>query len=156
VVYNTRDYWVFGICPSSGILKNTTFRETGCFPPRKKLPSLILTGPQSRCLPPSYLMTETNPISETCSLAYRMMEKVQKPSNPEDYIYFLCVTYLANLGLSDLTKWRTEIMKLFIIRSMFMCSYFISYAKILKINFCLFATTSYENRPTGSTMSVCM
>jgi hypothetical protein len=27
MVCNTRDYWVFGLCPSSGILKNTTFRE---------------------------------------------------------------------------------------------------------------------------------
>jgi hypothetical protein len=23
MVYNTRDYWVFGLCPSSGIVKNT-------------------------------------------------------------------------------------------------------------------------------------
>jgi hypothetical protein len=40
---------------------------------------------QSRCLPSPHLRTETDPISETlCSLEYRMMENVQKPSNPED------------------------------------------------------------------------
>jgi hypothetical protein len=27
-----RDYWVFGHCPSSGILKNTTFRKLDVFP----------------------------------------------------------------------------------------------------------------------------
>jgi hypothetical protein len=32
MVYATRDYWVFGLCPSSGILKNTTFRKLGLFP----------------------------------------------------------------------------------------------------------------------------
>jgi hypothetical protein len=32
MVYTTRDCWVFGICPSSGMLKNTTFRKLGLFP----------------------------------------------------------------------------------------------------------------------------
>jgi hypothetical protein len=32
MVYNMRDYWVFGLRPSSGILKNTTFRELDLFP----------------------------------------------------------------------------------------------------------------------------
>jgi hypothetical protein len=27
-----RNYWVFGLCPSSGILKNTTFRKLDLFP----------------------------------------------------------------------------------------------------------------------------
>jgi hypothetical protein len=41
-----------------------------------------------RCLPPPHLSTKTDPVSETlCSLEYRTMGKVQKPSNPE-----LCVT----------------------------------------------------------------
>jgi hypothetical protein len=34
MVYNTRDYWVFGLFPSYGILKNTTEKnvlETGSF-----------------------------------------------------------------------------------------------------------------------------
>jgi hypothetical protein len=31
VVHNIRDYWVFGICPSSGIIKNTTFRKLNLF-----------------------------------------------------------------------------------------------------------------------------
>jgi hypothetical protein len=32
MVYNTRDYWVFGLHPSCGILKNTTFRKLNLFP----------------------------------------------------------------------------------------------------------------------------
>jgi hypothetical protein len=32
MVNNTQDYWVFGLCPSSGILKNTTFRKLDLFP----------------------------------------------------------------------------------------------------------------------------
>jgi hypothetical protein len=32
MVNNTQNYWVFGLCPSSGILKNTTFRKLDLFP----------------------------------------------------------------------------------------------------------------------------
>jgi hypothetical protein len=32
IVYNTRDYWVFGLCPSSKILKNITFRIPNLIP----------------------------------------------------------------------------------------------------------------------------
>jgi hypothetical protein len=31
MVYNTRDCWVFGFCPSSGMLKNITFRKLDLF-----------------------------------------------------------------------------------------------------------------------------
>jgi hypothetical protein len=36
VVYNTQNYWVFGICPSSGILKarKHNVSESGCFRPQ--------------------------------------------------------------------------------------------------------------------------
>jgi hypothetical protein len=34
MAYNTRDYWVFGLRPLSGILKNTTFRKLICFHPQ--------------------------------------------------------------------------------------------------------------------------
>jgi hypothetical protein len=33
MVYNTLDYWVFGLFPLSGILKNTTFWKLNLFPP---------------------------------------------------------------------------------------------------------------------------
>jgi hypothetical protein len=33
VVYNTQNYWVFGLFPSSCILENTTFRKLDLFPP---------------------------------------------------------------------------------------------------------------------------
>jgi hypothetical protein len=32
VVNDTRNYWDFGFCPSSGILKNTSFRKLDLFP----------------------------------------------------------------------------------------------------------------------------
>jgi hypothetical protein len=35
MVYDIQDYWVFGLCPSSGILKaqkNTTLRKLDLFP----------------------------------------------------------------------------------------------------------------------------
>jgi hypothetical protein len=54
---DTQNYWTSGICPSSGIPKNTT---------------------------PLSPRTETDPVSETfCSLKYRKMKKVQKHCNPE-------------------------------------------------------------------------
>jgi hypothetical protein len=37
ILMNTQDYWAFGLCPSSGILKNTkntTFRKQNQFPKR--------------------------------------------------------------------------------------------------------------------------
>jgi hypothetical protein len=32
MVYNTRDYWTFGLCPSFVILINTTIRKLDLFP----------------------------------------------------------------------------------------------------------------------------
>jgi hypothetical protein len=32
MVYNTQNYWVFGLIPSSGILENTTFRKLDLYP----------------------------------------------------------------------------------------------------------------------------
>jgi hypothetical protein len=35
MVYDIQDYWVFGLCPTSGIIKtqkNTTFRKLDLFP----------------------------------------------------------------------------------------------------------------------------
>jgi hypothetical protein len=32
MVYNTQNYWGFGLIPSSGILENTTFRKLNLFP----------------------------------------------------------------------------------------------------------------------------
>jgi hypothetical protein len=31
MVYKSRDYWVFGFCSTSGILKNMTFRKLHLF-----------------------------------------------------------------------------------------------------------------------------
>jgi hypothetical protein len=80
MVYNTQNYCVFGLFPSSGIQENTTFRKLDLFPPSVKV-KLFLGGAQlSRCLLPHlHLRTKTDPVSETpCSLEYQTMEKVQK------------------------------------------------------------------------------
>jgi hypothetical protein len=90
MVYNTRDCWVFGPSPSSGILKNTTFRKLDLFlssgdgwETPTQLGSLERTNLNhwSRCLPYPHLRTGMHPASETlCSLEYQMMDGVQKPS----------------------------------------------------------------------------
>jgi hypothetical protein len=49
MVYNTRNYWGFGVCPSSGIVKNTPFRKLDLLPSsgeRVKTPTLL--GPLER------------------------------------------------------------------------------------------------------------
>jgi hypothetical protein len=33
MVYNTKDYWVSGLCPSSSVLENTKFQKLDLFPP---------------------------------------------------------------------------------------------------------------------------
>jgi hypothetical protein len=53
MVYNTQNYWVFGLFPSSGILENTMFRKLDLIP-----------------------FSGKGPVSETsCSLEYQTMEK---------------------------------------------------------------------------------
>jgi hypothetical protein len=73
--YSSKNYWIFGLFLSSGILENTTFLKLDLFPSSDVF------------LPHLHLRTETGPVFETsCSLEYQMMEKVQKPSN------FVCYT----------------------------------------------------------------
>jgi hypothetical protein len=76
MVYEGRDRWVFGLCLSFGILKNTKKQWLGLD---------TSNGPNKQmCLLPPNMRTETDQVSETfCSLEYRTMTKVQKPSNPE-------------------------------------------------------------------------
>jgi hypothetical protein len=79
MVSNTLDYWVFGRFPSSGILKNTTFRKLDLFPSSGEK---VVTQ-QSMCLSPPHLKTETDPVSEKlCSSEYRTMDRVQNPVIP--------------------------------------------------------------------------
>jgi hypothetical protein len=50
-INDPRNYWVFGLCPSSGILKNATFRKLDPFPSSGErvgtpaLLSLSINGP---------------------------------------------------------------------------------------------------------------
>jgi hypothetical protein len=102
MMYNTWDYWVSGLYPSSRILKNTFFRKLDLFQSScegwEKTTMLgqietanynhwktyvsITTAP--------HLRTETDPVSEMlCSLEYRAMDKVQKPNNSRRYGYLI-------------------------------------------------------------------
>jgi hypothetical protein len=70
MVFNIGDYWAYGLCPFSRILKNTTFRKLDLFP----------SSDEGMWTPTN--LTETDPVSETlCSLEYWTVNKVQKPSN---------------------------------------------------------------------------
>jgi hypothetical protein len=72
--FKNQDYWVFGLCQSSGVLKNIrehNVSEAGSV-------SVLIWGGER------YLMTETDPISETlCSLEYRTMDKGWNSRNPD-------------------------------------------------------------------------
>jgi hypothetical protein len=55
IVYSTQNYWVFGLCPSSGILEA-----------RMEWPRLTLSkGPNRVGVLAPHLRTETNPVSKT-------------------------------------------------------------------------------------------
>jgi hypothetical protein len=109
----TQDYWVFLTFPSSGILETRKHdvSETGCFRPQVKggnktptqlgpLETAILNhwtissflGAQlSRCLiPPFYLRTGTDPVSEkSCFLVSRIPDDGKVQKNP----VILCVIH---------------------------------------------------------------
>jgi hypothetical protein len=86
MMYNTEDYWLFGLFPSSGILENREHdvSETGSVS--------VLKGAQlSRCLLPHHLRTETDPVSETsCFLFSRIPDdkKVQRPGNADLVMFY--------------------------------------------------------------------
>jgi hypothetical protein len=70
MVYKTQDNLVFGFCPSSGMLKN------------KKEHNISKTGSVSvfRC--------RMGPLKRA-DLNHWMMDKVEKPSNPEPSVYLI-------------------------------------------------------------------
>jgi hypothetical protein len=83
IVYDTRDYWVFGLCPSSGILRNTKEYDVSaewiCLRPQ-------VSGwetQQSTCPSPSQMRRKQiqypKPCVILCSLEYRTMDIVIKP-----------------------------------------------------------------------------
>jgi hypothetical protein len=96
-VLDLQNYWVFGLCPSSGILetRSTVFRKLDLFPSLgegEKTPTQFgpleranlnhWTSGLSRCLLSHlHLRTENDSVSETlCSLEYQTMEKrLKKP-----------------------------------------------------------------------------
>jgi hypothetical protein len=76
--YNTQDYWVFGLCPSSGILdtRKHDVSETGSVPVLR-----WRRGEDTYSVGPLHLRTETDPVSEkSCFLVSRIPDdrKVQK------------------------------------------------------------------------------
>jgi hypothetical protein len=84
MVYNTQNYWISGLCPSSGILENTTFLKLDLFLSSGEwgrhllcwdhwLRLALSKGPNRVGVSPPHLRTETNAISETlCFLVSRI------------------------------------------------------------------------------------
>jgi hypothetical protein len=136
MVYNTQDSWVFGLHPSSDILKNTTFQKLDLFVcTSERMGDLYSVGsirkiqPQSLllvievsslsnrpngCLPPHHLKTETDPVSEMlCSLEHRTMDKEKKekktviPNN--NFVLAFGRMWLRNSHLTDLSLFRTPV-----------------------------------------------
>jgi hypothetical protein len=71
MVYNTRNYWIFGLSPSSGVLETensvseTVGRDTYCPLERSNLNHSELSKGPSRVDVSPQLRLETDPVSET-------------------------------------------------------------------------------------------
>jgi hypothetical protein len=75
MVHDIQDYWVFGLCPLSGILKNRRTQRFG---------NWVSFRPQvSPALSPEHGNISSFRNVVFCFLEYRTMDKVQKPSSPE-------------------------------------------------------------------------
>lgn len=93
-MYNTQDYWVLGLCPSSGVIKNTKeynvsenwsasfFRWGGA--------GDTLLGPLEGAKlnywtfhPPPHLTAETDSVSRRLVFLREQNDEVPKPSNSE-------------------------------------------------------------------------
>jgi hypothetical protein len=61
----SQDYWVFGLCPKSGILKNTTFWKLVLFPP-----SAERLGDTFHCTPSCYLLLTNPDLRVVCVCLY--------------------------------------------------------------------------------------
>jgi hypothetical protein len=95
MVFNIRDYCVFGLRPLSSIPKNIS--ETGSFCPQvtggRHLGKLLLFITSSSLLQPEPnigcpMIEFLSPVSETlCSSDYPPVAKVQKPGNPKCKMY---------------------------------------------------------------------
>jgi hypothetical protein len=67
MVYDTRNYWVFGLCPSSGILKtleNTAFRKLDLFPSSGEGGDIYSVGSVRKSSAPSQWALELCPQRE--------------------------------------------------------------------------------------------
>jgi hypothetical protein len=84
MLYNTQNYWVFGLCPSSGILEpREHVSENGCFHPQVggggKIPTVL--GPLERAnLNHWTARPDTDPVSETlCFIVSTIPDDRQSP-----------------------------------------------------------------------------
>jgi hypothetical protein len=74
--YDTQEIYVFVLCLSLSIIKNTTFHVVIEVRPLQRTQ-------QSRCLPPFHLSTQTDPVCETLfSSEHRIMDEVKKTVIP--------------------------------------------------------------------------
>jgi hypothetical protein len=81
MVYNTQNYWVSGLCPSSGILNaRKHISETGSVSVLRSEPPIVLYFPSMYASPFPHLRTETDPVSEAlCFLVFRIPRNGSSP-----------------------------------------------------------------------------
>jgi hypothetical protein len=85
MVYNTQNYWVFGVCPSPGILKTRkrNVSETGSISMLRrggKTPTQLAPLERANLF---HLKAETDQVSEMlCFLVSRILDDGRSPKNP--------------------------------------------------------------------------
>jgi hypothetical protein len=89
MVYNTQNSWVFGLCPSSGIQLLTLALSKG--------PITVGVSPS----PEGGNRSSFRNVVFYSFLEYWMMEKVQKPSNSGDNLFFENINIIGALFASS-------------------------------------------------------
>jgi hypothetical protein len=108
MVYNTQNYWVSGLCPSFGIIKNTTFRKLDLFPSSDEgvgdAYSVLTNRGQKQIQFPKHSVL-------LCSLEYQMMDRVQKkPAIPNIYstLLYLRPPYINTTIMNSIPRIRNS------------------------------------------------
>jgi hypothetical protein len=124
-----RNYWVFGLCPSSGNEKlENSVSETGSVSVLRWggrpslgsvrranhstvvqwLRSALSDRPKRIAVSPPHLRAEIDPLSETsCTFEYRTIDKVHKSTNCEYVREFNCVTGMSHVWQHKLLGFET-------------------------------------------------
>jgi hypothetical protein len=110
IVYNREHYWAFGICPWSGILKETVFRKIDLLSSsRERMGATYSFATNRNSFSPFHLRMEIDSLSETlCSLEYRTMTRVQKVSKPKYRSLVLTTKKIYHASIMKFTRLTTS------------------------------------------------